>query len=99
MEKLNKTQINEKLKKIDQWSILDKALHKKYTANSFMEVMSFANLIADRCEQINHHSKIVIDYNKIEFFIYTHSVDGITMLDIDLAFFIEDVYNELYRND
>ena len=65
MEKLNKTQIG-KLKKIDHWSILDKALYKKYTANSFMEVMSL-NLIADRCEQINHHSKIVIDYDKIEF--------------------------------
>ncbi len=34
MEKLNKTQIKEKLKKIDHWSILDKALYKKYTANS-----------------------------------------------------------------
>ena len=30
-----------------------------------MEVMSFANLVSDRSEKIDHHPKIIIDYDTI----------------------------------
>ena len=32
-----------------------------------MEVMSFANLVSDRSEKIDHHPKIIIDYDTIVF--------------------------------
>ena len=70
-----------------------------YKLNSFMEVMSFANLISDKSEQINHHPKIIIDYNTIELNLTTHSIGGISNLDFQLANFIHDTYNELFIKD
>ena len=61
-----------------------------------MEVMSLANLVSDKSEQIDHHPKMIIDFNKIEFLITTHSEGGITNLDFILASFIEETYNELF---
>jgi 4a-hydroxytetrahydrobiopterin dehydratase len=64
--------------------------------DSFMEVMSLANLVSDKSEQIDHHPKMIIDFNQIEFIITTHSEGGITNLDLLLASFIEETYNELF---
>ena len=61
-----------------------------------MEVMSFANLVSDRSEKIDHHPKIIIDYDTIVFELTTHSAEGITSLDIRLANFIHETYNELF---
>jgi 4a-hydroxytetrahydrobiopterin dehydratase len=58
--------------------------------------MSLANLVSDKSEQIDHHPKMIIDFNKIEFLITTHSEGGITNLDFILASFIEETYNELF---
>ena len=60
-----------------------------------MDVMSLSNLVSDKSEQIDHHPKMIIDYDKIEFELSTHSEGGITVLDFELANFIEDTYNEL----
>ncbi|GIS25516.1 MAG: hypothetical protein CM15mP126_7590 [Gammaproteobacteria bacterium] len=62
----------------------------------FMEVMSFANLVSDRSEKADHHPKIIIDYDTIVFELTTHSEGGITSLDIQLANFIHETYNELF---
>ena len=64
-----------------------------------MDVMSFSNLVSDKSEQINHHPKMIIDYDTIEFQLSTHSVGGITVLDIELANFIEDTINELFQTN
>ena len=45
---------------------------------------------------VDHHPKMIIDFNQIEFLITTHSEGGITNLDFILASFIEETYNELF---
>ena len=61
-----------------------------------MEVMSFANLVSDRSEKIDHHPKIIIDYDTIVFELTTHSEGGLTLLDFRLAKFIHETYNEIF---
>ena len=41
---------------------------------------------------------MIIDYDTIEFELSTHSVGGITVLDFELANFIEDTYDELFQS-
>ena len=53
----------------------------------------------DKSEQIDHHPKMIIDFDTIEFELSTHSVGGITVLDFELANFIEDTYDELFQSD
>lgn len=99
MDKLNKTQIQEELLKLDNWTFSNNLLFKAYKLSSFMDVMSFSNLVSDKSEQIDHHPKMIIDYNTIEFELSTHSLGGITELDFELANFIEETYDELFQSD
>ena len=96
MKRLSDKEIVNELTLLNDWVLNDNQITKVYKLNSFMEVMSLANLVSDKSEQIDHHPKMVIDFNQIEFLITTHSEGGITKLDFMLAFFIEETYNELF---
>ena len=96
MEKLSQKEIESNLSLLNGWEETNNKLIVNYKLSSFMEVMSFANLVSDRSEKIDHHPKIIIDYNTIVFELTTHSEGGITSLDIQLANFIHETYNELF---
>tara|TARA_B100001115_G_scaffold128427_1_gene96531 strand:- start:1141 stop:1443 length:303 start_codon:yes stop_codon:yes gene_type:complete len=96
LEKLSQKEIESNLSLLNGWEETNNTLIVNYKLSSFMEVMSFANLVSDRSEKIDHHPKIIIDYNTIVFELTTHSEGGITSLDIQLANFIHETYNELF---
>ena len=96
MKRLSDKEIINELSLLNDWVLNDNQITKVYKLNSFMEVISLANLVSDKSEQIDHHPKMIIDFNQIEFLITTHSEGGVTNLDIMLASFIEETYNELF---
>ena len=96
MKRLSDKEIINELSLLNDWVLSDNQITKVYKLDSFMEVMSLANLVSDKSEQIDHHPKMIIDFNQIEFLITTHSEGGVTNLDIMLASFIEETYNELF---
>ena len=96
MKRLSDKEIINELSLLNNWLLSDNQITKVYKLDSFMEVMSLANLVSDKSEQIDHHPKMIIDFNQIEFLITTHSEGGITNLDFMLASFIEETYNELF---
>ena len=96
MEKLTNSEIESCLLTLDGLSVKNGELCNSYKLNSFMEVMSFANLVADKSEQIKHHPKIIINYNNIEFRLITHDIGGLSELDIQLAKFIHETCNEIF---
>ena len=96
MKKLSPKDIESHLISLEGWKVSDNILSITYKLSSFMEVMSFANLVSDRSEKLDHHPKIIIDYDTIVFELTTHSEGGITSLDIQLANFIHETYNELF---
>ena len=98
MSKLKNDEIIHQLKDLDDWKYTDNSLTRSYQLDSFMDVMSFANLVSDKSEEINHHPKMIIDYNNITFILTTHSEGGVTKLDFDLASFINNIYYELYAS-
>ena len=67
MEKLSPKEIESHLSLLKGWKGVNNTLLIKYKLSSFMEVMSLANLVSDKSEQIDHHPKMVIDFNQIEF--------------------------------
>ena len=96
MKKLTPKDIELHLLSLEGWKESDNILSITYKLSSFMEVMSFANLVSDRSEKIDHHPKIIIDYDTIVFELTTHSVEGLTLLDIKLANFIHETFNEIF---
>ena len=98
MKKLTPKDIESHLLSLEGWKESDNILSITYKLSSFMEVMSFANLVSDRSEKIDHHPKIIIDYDTIVFELTTHSVEGLTILDIRLARFIHETFNEIFTS-
>ena len=96
MKKLTPKDIESHLLSLEGWKESDNILSITYKLSSFMEVMSFANLVSDRSEKIDHHPKIIIDYDTIVFELTTHSIEGLTLLDITLANFIHETFNEIF---
>ena len=96
MKKLSSVDIKTRLVNLEKWNCDNGYISRLYKLNSFMDVMSLANLVSDKAEQIDHHPKIIIDYDCIEFRLSTHSIGGISELDFELAKFVQETFNELF---
>ena len=96
MEKLSFKEIESNLLVLKGWRESDNILITSYKLDTFMQSISFVNIVCDKSEKIDHHPKIIIDYNTVIFELTTHSVNGLTALDIELAKFIHETFYELF---
>jgi len=92
---LSRTEINEKLKSMTDWSHVGKALHRKYTLKSFMSAVGFVNKIAEAAETAGHHPDITINYSVVSIALSTHSESGVTQKDFDLAGKIDAAFDAI----
>jgi 4a-hydroxytetrahydrobiopterin dehydratase len=88
---LSKGEIHERIKKLEGWSHQGKALHKKYTFESFPAGIQFVNKIAEAAESAAHHPDITINYNVVSISLATHSEGGVTNKDFDMAAVIDEI--------
>ena len=95
MAALSAPDIQQRLKKLDQWSHAENALQKKYTFKSFMPAIGFVNNIAEAAESAGHHPDITINYNVVGISLSTHSQGGVTEKDFDLADKIDQIHESL----
>ena len=54
------------------------------------------NIIADQSEKVDHHPKLINEYNKVEVELFTHSSNSISNKDFSLARFIDNIYEEIF---
>lgn len=58
---------------------------RTYEFSDFVESMGFVTRVAMEAEKANHHPDIDIRWNKVTLTLSTHSENGITAKDLDLA--------------
>ena len=92
---LSNTQLNEELKGLDSWSVVNGRLSKEFKFNGFIQAFGFMTQIAITSEAMDHHPEWSNVYNKVEINLVTHSEGGITKLDIDLAKKIDTINNSV----
>ncbi len=85
MMKLSKTDIDEELKSLQGWSIVNEKLHKEFQFDSFNQAFGFMTRAAMEIEKMNHHPEWFNVYNKITIELTTHDAGGITKNDVNLA--------------
>jgi 4a-hydroxytetrahydrobiopterin dehydratase len=83
--RLEKDEIDEGLKSLTGWSIVNKKLHKDFEFESFNQAFGFMTRAAMEIEKMNHHPEWFNVYNRITIELTTHDAGGITKNDIQLA--------------
>ena len=69
-----------------QWRREGDAIVRELELGDFAGAMAFVNAVAGLAEAVNHHPDILIHgWNKVRLTLSTHSADGLTQSDLDLA--------------
>ncbi len=85
MMRLSQTDIDEELKSLPGWSVVNEKLHKEFQFDSFNQAFGFMTRAAMDIEKMNHHPEWFNVYNKITIELTTHDAGGITKNDVALA--------------
>jgi 4a-hydroxytetrahydrobiopterin dehydratase len=83
--RLSQTEIDEQLKRLPGWSVVNEKLHKEFEFDSFNQAFGFMTRAAMEIEKMNHHPEWFNVYNKITIDLMTHDAGGITTNDVNLA--------------
>lgn len=83
--KLTAEEIEQQLTALDGWKWEGDEISKSYQFGDFKESMAFVNKVADEAEAMDHHPDILINYNRVNLTLSTHSAGGLTEKDFRLA--------------
>ncbi len=84
-DRLADSEIEEALKGLEGWTLQNVKLNRDFKFASFVEAFGFMTSAAIEAEKMNHHPEWFNVYSKVKVQLVTHSADGITSLDVDLA--------------
>ncbi len=85
MTRLSQEDIDEELKSLEGWSVINEKLHKEFLFDNFNQAFGFMTRSAMEIEKMNHHPEWFNVYNKITIELTTHDAGGITKNDVNLA--------------
>ncbi|MCS7028872.1 MAG: 4a-hydroxytetrahydrobiopterin dehydratase [Bacteroidia bacterium] len=71
------------------------AIEKEFVFDSFLNAIQFISKASHFIDLLNHHPEWKNVYNKVQVVLYTHDIQGISTLDIQLAHYLESVYRTL----
>lgn len=80
------------LKAVPEWRLLDKKLERKIVFKNFLVAMEFINEVAKLAEKEQHHPDLFIHYNQVTFYLWTHTVGGLSINDFIMATQIDSLY-------
>ena len=85
MIKLSAQTIDDELKNLKGWTVVNNKMHKEFEFNDFNQAFGFMTSAALHIEKMNHHPEWFNVYNKVVIDLTTHDAGGITQNDINLA--------------
>ncbi len=83
--KLSSDEIENELKSLDGWSVVNGKLHKDFQFDDFNQAFGFMARASMHIEKMNHHPEWFNVYNKLSVDLMTHDAGGITQNDVNLA--------------
>lgn len=92
--KLEDTVLDEHMPALPAWTLNEgrTSLHRRFTARNFTAAIAFFDKVRDVAESEGHHPDLhLTDYRTVEVVVSTHSVGGLTMLDLILAAKLDEV--------
>lgn len=84
-EKLNTSDIQKHLAEVPNWSQQGDEITCKVTLPSFAAAIMFAGAVGQLAEAADHHPDILIQWKHVTLTLSTHSANGLTAKDFELA--------------
>ncbi|WP_158752004.1 4a-hydroxytetrahydrobiopterin dehydratase [Acidobacterium sp. S8] len=94
MATLRPEEIQEKLKQLHEWKLVDEEIVREFSFAGFVEALRFVNAVGEKAEAAGHHPDIDIRYNRVKLVLTTHDAGGLTTKDFDLARTTDDIYSK-----
>jgi 4a-hydroxytetrahydrobiopterin dehydratase len=91
-QKLNESEIQSQLEKLKGWSLENGKLHRALECKDFAAAFGKMTQVALAAESMNHHPEWFNVWNKVVIDLNTHSVQGISNLDFELAGKINEIF-------
>lgn len=91
MSRLTPDEIEQRMLRFPDWEYYEDAIHAEFEFENFKDCFSAMNRIAFECEALNHHPNWSNVYNVLTISLSTHSANGVTRKDFDLAEAIENI--------
>ncbi|MCP3958835.1 MAG: 4a-hydroxytetrahydrobiopterin dehydratase [bacterium] len=85
IEKLPPEDVEQRISRLDDWSIRNGKLHKEYVFGNFVEAFGFMTKLALVAEGMGHHPEWFNVYNRVSIDLTTHDAGGLSRLDFELA--------------
>ena len=89
--KLSDNEIEDSLKELNGWTVLNGKLHKEIEFADFDEAWKFMTIAVVEIQKMNHHPEWFNVYNKLIIDLMTHDVGGISENDMNLAKFLDKI--------
>ena len=91
-QKLTENEIQQQLPSIQGWSLVGGKLHRTFECKDFVAAFGKMTQVALVSEAMNHHPEWSNVWNKVVIDLNTHSVQGISSLDFQLAAKINEIF-------
>lgn len=91
-DRLVPEELNGGLEVLDDWTVAQgrSAIQKTFKFDDFKAAFAFMTRVADKAEQMNHHPEWCNIYSTVEVTLSTHDADGVTVMDLELAGFMDE---------
>ena len=84
-EKLSPAEIEERLPHLPDWGLDQHKLFRHFVFENFIEAFGFMSQVALLAETMNHHPEWSNAWNRVEIYLTSHDVGGISERDFTLA--------------
>jgi 4a-hydroxytetrahydrobiopterin dehydratase len=91
-QKLTDAEIQQHLQSASGWTLANGKLHKGFECKDFVAAFGKMTQVALIAEAMNHHPEWINVWNKVVIDLNTHSVQGISNLDFQLAAKINEIF-------
>ena len=96
-ERLDDAEIEQALEGVPGWTICGGKLHREFRFRNFNQAFGFMTRAALYSETMDHHPEWSNVYATVIVDLVTHSADGITKLDFDLAMKMNGISEEFSK--
>ena len=99
MTVLSIDQINESLKKINQWKFNDNVISRSFKFSSYMSGINFVHSLALISEKENHHPDITVGWCKVNVVFTSHDLGGVTEKCLIMAELTSKLFEEKSKDE